>query len=201
MYTVGGVTIDDVCTMLRHRALARNVKPSLHMDCNFLARKLSTDASDPTDSILKLCQSFISRGIVVFVVMDNRVRRHHSKKATIVRNREAEQARVESVHLKGALMRNICRIRDTSLSTEEINETKTKIEFLETVIKKKENVVKKRDRYTNFFEEIEDEIHPLLSENPDNLFLLNYAHRRIQQSSMKQSKGIAVVRCLLMGTS
>ena len=161
---------------------------------------MSTDASDPTDSILKLCQSFISRGIVVFVVMDNRVRRHHSKKATIVRNREAEQARVESVHLKGALMRNICRIRDTSLSTEEINETKTKIEFLETVIKKKENVVKNRDRYTNFFEEMEDAIHPLLSENPDKLFFIE-AHRQIQQSSMKQSKEIVVVPCLLMATS
>ena len=129
IYTVGGVTIDDVCTMLRHRAVDRNVKPSLHMDCNFLARKLSTDASDPTDSILKLCQSFISRGIVVFVVMDNRVRRHHSKKATIVRNKEVEQASVESVHLKGVLMQNICRKRNTSLSTEESNETKPKLSF------------------------------------------------------------------------
>ena len=94
LYSCKISSLEELNCILRHRAAARgcNTNPSILLDASTLAHKLSTETSSAVPQIVHLCETFIELGISVTVVFNNEKYQHHPKKATILRNRKAEQS-------------------------------------------------------------------------------------------------------------
>ena len=106
-YSINNISFDDLCTLLRHCCSNRSDNnittaplPTVFFDVSWLARKLSSSSNNSTNDILSLASQFSSNQISVVLTHNNRTYRHHSKKASIVRDQEAEQAHIDVTFLK-----------------------------------------------------------------------------------------------------
>ena len=115
LYTLNKVSFSDLCTILRHRASERSVAntpdsnectiPTVYFDVSWLQRKMCTKTSNGScQDILSLALQFVKEGIKVVLACDNRNHRHHSKKATIQRDQQCEQYRIDVICLKKKLL-------------------------------------------------------------------------------------------------
>ena len=157
-YSISGVSFDDLCTILRGRANILTSSPTIHFDCSWLARKLNTTTSSPVPAILAIARQFCKADIKVVLVLDNRHYRHHSKKASLVRDRKAEQSRVDAIVLKQKLMLKIRQQKDGSLPPEILDQLNNKIEDIDNKIKKKVKNVLDRLQYKTFYDDIYDAV-------------------------------------------
>ena len=60
------------------------------------------------------------------------------QKSTLICDRKAEQARIDSIIIRSNLMRRIHQLRDTTLTLAAEEEIQDKMKVLEKVVKKKE---------------------------------------------------------------
>ena len=92
----------QIATILRHRSHKREPGsiPTVYFDVSLLARKLPTNSDNCVEHIINLAKQFSEADIQTILVMDNREYRHHSKKATIMRNTQAEKSRIDSFMLR-----------------------------------------------------------------------------------------------------
>ena len=155
-YHASGLSFDELCIVLRSRASIRSSQATIHFDCSWLARKLNSNTSSPVPSILTIARQFCHAGVAVVLVLDNRSYRHHSKKASIVRDRKAEQSRIDAIILKQKLMIKIQQSRDTSLTTDIRFTLHKEIDDLDKLVKKKEKDALDRAQYKSFFEDFND---------------------------------------------
>ena len=160
-YSINNVSFDDLCTILRHRhseSTARNKTtsdtPYVYFDINWLSRKLSSPSDDGSNAIISLSNLFTSHGISVALTHDNRNHRHHSKKATLVRDQLAEQSRIDVIFLKKKLSTLVHLQRSNDETNQSIDELKQQQKTIERIISTKEKIVEARIKFSNLFEEI-----------------------------------------------
>ena len=162
-YSINNVSLDDLCTIVQHRANVRKeennlieVTPTVYFDTSLLARKLSTPACpNSTEHILAFAKAFTHKNIHVVLAFDNRVHRHHSKKATIIRHQECEQARIDAIYLRKKLIQQNKLLRDPTHPPEQINTISNNIKEIQKKIHTKETLSQSREHYENLLDDIE----------------------------------------------
>ena len=110
LYSVEGVSLDDLLTILRQRRNDRAKRPVICLDCNWLAMKYAKRSGGPIHTILNIAKMFIEKGVDVCAVVDGPLR-HHSKKASVQRRAAREQARFDSLLLRMRIMQNVSKSR------------------------------------------------------------------------------------------
>ena len=91
-----------LCVVLRLRAhYAGRDRAVVSVDSNWVARKLNSKSKGPLPNINELVVAFLSRGVDVRLTYDaeGEHARHHSKKATIARQKTREQARIDLIDI------------------------------------------------------------------------------------------------------
>ena len=173
-YSIENVTFSELCTIIRHRGAVRseNATPTLYFDVSWLARKLSTASNDGVKSIIHLAEKFIVEGIKVVLCFDNISHRHHSKKATVIRNVKAEQARVDCILLRTELMRLFHQLNESSRSDEEKRIIKEKMNTTEKKIHKLEKTVRERLRFVDLYENVTDLARRIILKHPHHLTIV-----------------------------
>jgi hypothetical protein len=93
-------SLAELSAILRHRCQLRNAMiPTLDVDAQWLWRKFCTLKDGPIPGIKTFATHFLSHGVKLTIV-DDGPSRHHSKKATILRDDICEQARIDSILLQ-----------------------------------------------------------------------------------------------------
>ena len=131
-YSICNVSFDNVCNIIKQQSSQRrSARPTVYFDVSILAHKLSTPSTNVISSISSLSKQFVDSNMFVVLVCDNRTYRHHSKKATLVRNTKAEQARIDSIYLRSIIMNKYNDLNSTLNNTEESNNIKNEIKLIE----------------------------------------------------------------------
>ena len=182
-YSVQNVNFNDLCTLVRHRASLRsdNATPTLYFDVSWLARKLSTPSNDVISSLVHLASKFIGDGIKVVLCFDNTAHCHHSKKATIVRNVKAEQARVDCVLLHTDMMTMFNEMKDESTSDEEKKILQDKMIEIEKKILRLKKIVHERLRFSDLYDKLIEAASQLMHKHPN---LLTYVEAKTQADTV-----------------
>ena len=175
-YSIDNVSFDDLCTIIRNRNSER-VKndavrgaPTIYFDVSYLARKLSWNNNhDPSKDIISLAIQFAKENINVVLAADNRSYRHHSKKATIERNQQAEQARIDTIFLKKKLLLLV----EQSRTTNESENMKTVMKKVQQKIRSKEKFIEDRLKVMNLYYRLRDDLMLLNGDDRnDNITLV-----------------------------
>ena len=109
LYHVDNWSQDDLVTILRDRATKNrpgDAAPTIALDANWLARKLTSKKLSPDANIFELVKSFGYKGVNSIIVVDGPTR-HHSKKSTIERNTSYEQKKLDTILLRRALLQQV----------------------------------------------------------------------------------------------
>jgi hypothetical protein len=140
LHTVGSVSIDDLVTILRHRASERggtSTVPTTILDANWLARKCSQRKKGGSKA-----KRILARQYNVKIIADGDDKHHHSKKATIDRVAKREQAKLDAlVAIRRKLLDFVEQTRSQGATRDELTKLKKTILTLEKKVKTKENLV------------------------------------------------------------
>ena len=125
-YTIKNVSFNDLCTILRNRASERcesdeekvvKSGPTIYFDTSWLYRKVSAaDSIKTASNVVGIATQFSKQNINVVLANDNKSSRHHSKKASIVRDQRSEQSRIDTIYLKKQLLSMASSIRNPTIS-------------------------------------------------------------------------------------
>jgi len=94
-HSIRQLTLPDVLAVARHRRRQRGSDGNvcIDIDANLLAFKYK---KDPISGIINFCSILLNEGAHVTVIADKRDYRHHSKRATTMRQAQREDARLNA---------------------------------------------------------------------------------------------------------
>jgi hypothetical protein len=148
LYRSRPVEFRHVCYLLEKRFecikdKTTRTKPTVVIDASLIGYSFITQPCGPIGGVIILAQAFSAESFNVIIIFDNK-KRHHSKRATIMRVADRERARIQCTQ---------SRLELTTLLQHESVDDKDRIVELQKQIRKKEGQ-SSRGLPENFVEEI-----------------------------------------------
>ena len=141
IYTIDGLSLDDVITIIRHRHSKpfQNVEdsgqpPTIDIDGNLWGCKWSSRDGGSVPVITDLVKQFYFKSICVAVGVDGK-ERHHSKIASTQRAAKREKARIAAFAARLDINNVTHSLENESLTADERNILVSKLEELERTVK------------------------------------------------------------------